>query len=203
MIDDESYSSYSDEHDDGQLSDDENEENSESLEEKNDLILDNDEVSDSEDSDTDAILKTTMVFPKKSQNINKIKPIVPIPQLKGILLPKPKQLIELPKKTVKKYSTEEIETLVQNLPGINISDNPIDYNRSDISDLLEKEAQESVKDFNMRKDITLKINRIENPKIKNYTCVVLGLMIAKKLRFGVKYDDDTENLIKDILAMLV
>lgn len=201
-------SSYSyEENEDDRFSGEEEEEEDE-IDEINDLILsgsDNSQDSESsEDSDTDVItLKSTMIFPKKSQVIT------PIPQLKGIVLPTPKsqvivskQKIELPNKNVKKYSAEEIETLIQKIPGINISNNPIDYDRLDIFDLLEKEAQESIKDFLTRKEITLKINGIDDPKIKNNTCVVLGFMIAKKLRFGIKYDDNTELLIKNILDML-
>jgi len=203
---DNEYDSYSDENDENEEFTNETSEEDEEIEEMNDLILDNSNDSeDSEDSDTEVItLKTTMVFPKKGQStskINPIKPITPMPQLKGIILPK--QKIEPPKKNVKQYSTEEMELLLEKIPGINVSTNTISYDRLELSDLLEKEAQESVKDFNTRKEITLKIARINNPVIKNNTCIVLGLMIAKKLRFGIKYDEDVETLIKDILAMLV
>lgn len=201
-VSDENDSSYSEEYDENDYDEISNE-SSEEINDLNDLKLeDSDESENSESSDVDITLKTTMIFPKKGQNVNKIQSIVPIPQLKGIVLPKQKPLIVLPKKNVRKYDAEEIELILQKMPGINVSDNPINYDRQNIYDLLEKESQESIKDFNIRKDITIKIHNIENLKIKNSTCIVLGLMIAKKLRFGIKYDDNTEILVKDILAML-
>jgi len=194
-------SSEEDENEYDELSNELSNETSDEIDEVNELVID-DSDDDSDDSEVDTVtLKTTMIFPKKSQTMTKVPQIIPMPQLKGIVLPKPK--IELPnKKNVKKYDAEEIEMILQKMPGINISNNPIDYERQDIYDLFCKESQESIKDFNIRKDITLKIYNIENPKIKNSTCIVIGLMIAKKLRFGIKYEDNVEILIKDILDIL-
>jgi hypothetical protein len=175
-------------------------ESSDEIDEANELDLgDSDDSDNSEDID-DITLKTTMIFPKKGQN--KPQAILPMPQLKGIVLPKQKPIILLPKKVVKKYDEEEIELILQKMPGINILNNPIDYENKNMYDLLEKESQESIKDFSIRKEITLKISNIKDPKIKNSTCIVLGFLVMKKLRFGIKYDNDIEILVKDILAML-
>jgi len=163
-------------------------------------VLDDESNESSESSDEELKLKTTMIFPKKGQTTKPIKELIPIPRLQGINLSK--QTTELPKKITKVYNTEEIDEIVKQMPGINLSNNLINYEREDINDLLEKEAQESVKDFAVRKEITLKITNIKSVKIKNSTSIVLGLMIAKKLRFGIKYDENIEVLIKDILAML-
>ena len=189
---------------------DENDENSyenssetdDEVNDLNDLIPDESSES-SEDSDLETTLKTTMVFPKKGQSVTKIQSTIQIPQLKGIVLPKQKETIILPKKIIKKYDNEEIEKILSQMPGINISNNNnINYERENIYDYLQKEAQESDKDFSVRKDITLKIRDTKSLEIKNSTCVVIGLMIAKKLRFGIKYDEHIEVLIKDILSML-
>jgi len=163
-------------------------------------VLDDESNESSESSDEELKLKTTMIFPKKGQTAKPIKELIPIPRLPGINLSK--QTTELPKKITKVYNTEEIEEIVKQMPGINLSNNLINYEREDINDLLEKEAQESVKDFGVRKEITLKISNIKSVKIKNSTSIVLGLIIAKKLRFGIKYDENIEVLIKDILVML-
>ena len=179
-------------------------ETSDEIDEVNELVIDDSE-DDSDDSDVDVdadTLKTTMFFPKKGQNTNKIPQIIPMPQLKGIVLPKTKPVIEIPRTNIKKYNAEEIEMILQNMPGINVLANTINYERENVYDLLQKEAQESIKDFNIRKDITLKVSYIEDPKIKSSTCVVIGLMIAKKLRFGVTYEENVETLIKSILDIL-
>lgn len=205
-INDESDDEYNEVSYDEELSDESLDE-ADKIDETNELILDDsydsDDSENSDDPEADiAILKKKMIFPKKSQNVSKIPQVIQMPQLKGILLPKPKPIIELPKKNVKKYSSEEIDNILQNMPGINVTNNPINYDRKDIYDLLQKEAQESVKDFDVRKSITLKIADIKDPKLKNTTCVVIGLMIAKKLRFGVKYDENVEILLRDILDIL-
>jgi len=200
------------------FSDEENGENEESSNDDHfEKVNDLDELLSDESDDLDYLdhsdlnvkaLKTTMIFPKKSQTASKIPDVTPIPKLKGLVLPKSTQQaslpskIQLPKENTKKYTEDEIETITKNLPGINILNNPINYERDNIYDLLGQESQESTKDFQTRKEITLKISNIENPKIKNSTSVVLGLMIAKKLRYGINYDDNTENLIKYILSML-
>jgi len=163
-------------------------------------VLDSESNESSESSDEELRLKTAMIIGKKGETTKPIKDLIPIPRLPGINLSK--QTIEPLKKITKVYNTEEIEEIVKQMPGINLSNNLINYEREDINDLLEKEAQESVKDFVVRKEITLKIFNIKSVKIKNSTSIVLGLMIAKKLRFGIKYDENIEVLIKDILAML-
>jgi len=199
--DDSSSEEYDDENIDVTHESDETDESDE-IEENNDLILDESEDSDqSEEVDTET-LKTTMFFPNKGKNTNKTPEIIRMPQLKSIVLPKQKSAIELPKKNVKVYSNKEIETILENMPGINVLTNPINYDRENIYELLQQESQESLKDFNVRKEITLKINNIKEPKMKNSTSVVLGSMITKKLRFGIKYDDTVEILIKDILEIL-
>lgn len=182
-------------------------ETSDEIDEINDLIIDDDSYESSEEEDNEEInivtLKNNMIFPKKSQATTKVPQIIAMPQLKGIMLPVQKPAAEvLPSKNTKKYDSKEIDLILQNMPGINISDNSINYQRESIDDLLQKESQESLKDFNIRKEITLKINNIKEPKIKNSTCVVIGLMITKKLRFGIKYEDNIENLIKYILDVL-
>jgi predicted DNA binding CopG/RHH family protein len=177
---------------------DSEEEVNENLIDLGDVVDNSDESSES--SDEELKLKTTMIFPKKGQAAKPIKELIPIPRLPGMNLSK--QTVEPPKKLTKVYNTEEIEEIIKQMPGINLSNKLVNYEREDITDLLEKEAQESVKDFNVRKEITIKISNIEKVEIKNSTSVVLGLMIAKKLRFGIKYDENGEVLIKDILAML-
>ena len=196
-------------------------ETSDEIDEINDLIIDGNSYESSEEEDNEEInivtLKNNMIFPKKSQVITKVPQIIAMPQLKGIMLPSDKRSVEgtksllptqkpatevLSNKNNKKYDSKEIDLILQNMPGINISDNPVNYQRENIDDLLQKESQESLKDFNIRKEITLKINNIKDPKIKNSTCVVIGLMITKKLRFGIKYEENIENLIKYILDVL-
>lgn len=177
---------------------DSEEEVNENLIDLGDVIENSDDSSES--SDEELKLKTTMILPKKGQATKPIKELIPIPRLPGMNLSK--QIAEPPKKLTKVYNTEEIEEIIKQMPGINLSNKLINYEREDITDLLEKEAQESLKDFNVRKEITIKISNIKKVEIKNSTSVVLGLMIAKKLRFGIKYDENIEVLIKDILAML-
>lgn len=189
-----------------ELSDDNSDESGE-IDQANELVIsDSEDSNDSEESEeiNEKTLKTKMIFPKsKNQAANNIKEVISVPSLKGIVLPKQVQLPKKPEsKTGKSYSDQEISSIVQTMSGINVKNNKIDYDRLNINDFLQKETQESDRDFKMRKDFTLKIASIENLKIENSTIVVLGSMLTKKLRFGIKYDEKVESLISYILELL-
>lgn len=122
----------------------------------------------------------------------------PIPNIKGLNI----STTDKAPVIVKKYNSNEIDLMTKNMPGINIGK---EYKKAvgfNISDLLEKEAAESIKDFQIRTEITTKIANIKDPKISDLSSVILGLMITKKLRYGVKYDENIELLIKFLMSLM-
>jgi hypothetical protein len=167
-------------------------------------------------STTSATSTTTNRFPIPVRGGNTIPVRVPIPEpsrepktrVNTIPQPKNKSMvsstlqplagIKLPEAKI----TDEINQIIEKMPGINIShnNNNSDYDSIDINDLLVKETSESPTDFKIRTDLTIKISKITNPKINNNTAVTLGFMISKKLRYHITYDDEIENVIKAILA---
>lgn len=73
---------------------------------------------------------------------------------------------------------------------------------ADLKDMLQKESDETIDDFEYRKVLTEKISTIPNVSLNNVTCVTLGLMIMKKAKLQVNYDSDIESVITYILEML-
>jgi hypothetical protein len=125
-------------------------------------------------------------------------PVGPIP-----VGPTPVTLVVpvVPPPTVPRVSPEE---LTRKLVGITIEGVTPAANlvAPDINDLLHKEADESEDDFEARRRLTLRLANIENYKLNNSTAVVLGHMMMRKSRLGIKYDTDIEAGINQVLKLV-
>lgn len=100
-----------------------------------------------------------------------------------------------------RVSPEELATKLAGITidGITPATNPV---APDINDLLHKEASESDEDFEARRRLTLRLAAIENYHLNNATAVVLGHMMMRKSRLGIKYDTDIEAGINQVLKLV-
>lgn len=69
---------------------------------------------------------------------------------------------------------------------------------ADINNIIIQDEFESDTDFEIRKDLTLKIANNKYYPLNNMTTVVMGRMLCNKMKLGVTYDDDIENILEMI-----
>jgi hypothetical protein len=85
------------------------------------------------------------------------------------------------------------------IEGITPAVNPMS---PDINDVLHREADESEENFEARRRLTIRLATIENYRLNNTTAVVLGHMMMRKSRLGIKYDTDIEAAINQVLKLV-
>lgn len=69
---------------------------------------------------------------------------------------------------------------------------------ADINNIIVQDEYESDIDFEIRKELTLKIANNKYYPLNNMTTVVVGRMLCNKMKLGVTYEDDVENLLEII-----
>ena len=143
------------------------------------------------------------------QQSPKIQPLIqPLIQQSPKIQPKIQQS---PKIQPKIQQSPKIQTLIQQqntnldeiyilkrLNGVYVS-NPIGNAEDNINYIMEKNIGEDDGEYQIRWKLTRKIKDLN---ISNLTAIKLGYMIMKKLRYGVKYDDDVEIILEKIILQL-
>jgi len=127
-------------------------------------------------------------------------------------------------KNLPKHYDNSSDDILSKLNGLNITlpNGNININ---INDIINKNVDENERDFEIRKRLTKKILNIELPKpadkpafqverggtpflpntkekINTITTINIGNMIMKKCKLGLKYDVDTESVIKYFMEKL-
>lgn len=100
---------------------------------------------------------------------------------------------------LKRSKSEEI-LLKKELPYISFPN--IEYDNSiniNINDILTIDIDENIDIYNFRLELTKKILNLENYKFNNSSSVLLGRLIVKKLRLGIKYNNEIEEIIDKII----
>lgn len=94
--------------------------------------------------------------------------------------------------------------LLTNLPGINVLGVSayIHDDEIDLDDLLVQEFNESPRDFEARRRLTIQLANIQDFKLNNVSALVAGKMILKKINIGISYSDDIENVLNQLLSMI-
>ena len=103
-----------------------------------------------------------------------------------------------------KVEPSEVETLISQMKGINISALtlvPLQVD-ANIEDILQKESDETDADFEARTHLTLKLSSLETFKLNNTTTVTLGFIMMKKAKLGLTYDPDIEKAVNYVMALL-
>lgn len=74
--------------------------------------------------------------------------------------------------------------------------------KGDLNDLITKDVFESSVQFEIRRQLTMRILQLKNPKINPNTALTLGHMIINKADLGLSYDSATESAIEQVLGYL-
>jgi len=159
--------------------------------------------------------KPTVILPTSKLVIATNKPSIPsipkplVPSVskvenKSPLLPGFDLKVVKTKQVARPMNSDEINTLIKEMPGIYLLEDKRKQISvtANINDLLEKEADELDLDFSTRSQLTLLIASLSEPKINNITAVTIGFMIMKKVKSGITYDDNIENIISYIISIL-
>ncbi len=140
----------------------------------------------------------------KIQNINPVEhemitiPNIPIQDKTNETIPFIKPITQqIPvKKTVDQLNIQEI---LLKMPGI--STEQLMYNsKPNLDAIIEKMDTESLKDFYLRRALTIKIE--EKTQINNMACVVAGKALMNKMKLGIDYASDFENALQFIVNEL-
>jgi hypothetical protein len=111
-----------------------------------------------------------------------------------------------PKSTTTKAkvsSPEQAEALLSNPKSLGLTTRIIKGDMNvDIHNLLVKENTETVLEFVIRKELTLKLANIPNYKINANAAVTLGFLMMKKLKLGVTYSVKIEEVIGYVTGLL-
>lgn len=124
--------------------------------------------------------------------------------IKLTILPTTQQNLATETKRPTKSRTVNVAVILEKMPGISISGNTPAPTRvsADINDILQKEADETLEDFEARRILTLKLVSIPDYKLNNSTAVIAGLIMMKKSKLGITYDNDVESAIGYLTALL-
>jgi hypothetical protein len=99
---------------------------------------------------------------------------------------------------------EDIDTILQKMPGISINPAPNEENVNiTINDLLKQESSESDDDFALRAELTIKLIDELNYKLNLNTAVTIGHIIMKKAKLNLTYDPDLEFAIQHLMNQLI
>lgn len=142
------------------------------------------------------------------QPLQPIQPAVaqPIRILTQPVVTQPTQVVvQPPQPTVVQVALpqETIAQLLHKLPGINITPLSFDPNQPvDIGAILIRDPQiESAIEYSAREQLTLQLIQSEL-QLNNLTAVVVGLLMMNKLRSGVKYTPDVEQILEQMNKVL-
>jgi hypothetical protein len=144
--------------------------------------------------------KSAQTILAQTKNVPQRTVSLPIRQTQGLTLS-----ITQPKSApVPLKSPADIAAILSKMPGINVSyvtptpDNVV----PDINDLLHVEADETTNDFEVRRQLTLKLASIPGYKLNNVTAVTAAIMMMKKAKLGLMYDVDIESAISYLTSIL-
>lgn len=73
---------------------------------------------------------------------------------------------------------------------------------ADINTLIIQDEHESDIDFNIRKELTLKISNNMYYPLNNMTSIVMARMLCNKMKLGVTYDDEVEIILEKIISYI-
>jgi hypothetical protein len=73
---------------------------------------------------------------------------------------------------------------------------------ADINELLQKETDETPEDFEARRRLTLQLASIQDYKLNNVSAVTAGLMMMKKAKLGLTYEQDVEAALSYLTSLL-
>jgi hypothetical protein len=146
-------------------------------------------------------------FEDKLKKLSKVSPLLdetsliqPSPKIQPLIQPSPKiqQLIQQSPKIQQQNTNLDEIYILKRLNGVYVS-NPIGNVEDNINYIMEKNIGEDDGEYQIRWKLTRKIKDLN---ISNLTAIKLGYMIMKKLRYGVKYDDDVEIILEKIILQL-
>jgi hypothetical protein len=72
----------------------------------------------------------------------------------------------------------------------------------DITNIIIQDDYESDYDFQVRKDITLKIHNNKHYPLNNIMTVTCGRMLCNKMKLGVTYSPDVEKVLDMITSYI-
>jgi hypothetical protein len=76
------------------------------------------------------------------------------------------------------------------------------YHKPDINNIIIQDEYESDNDFQIRKDITLKISNNTHYPLNNMMAVTCGRMLCNKMKLGVIYSPEIEKVLDMITSYI-
>lgn len=98
----------------------------------------------------------------------------------------------------------DVNAILNKMPGISVlgvTPAPVQVS-PDINNMIKQEADETAEDFEARRRLTLQLANIPDYKLNNSAAVTAGLIMMKKSKLGVKYDEDVEAAIAYLTSLL-
>jgi len=130
--------------------------------------------------------------------------VASIPQISGLKPITGLQITPSIAKLPEKKPTVDIEAILVKMPNITISAGTAvpPQVAADINDMLQREADETLDDFEARRRLTIKLASIPDYKLSNTAAVTAGFIMMKKSKLGITYDPDIESAIAYLTALL-
>lgn len=131
---------------------------------------------------------------KKPIIIVRKTPTVPVTEVKNLDI-EPKGLIGKRK--------DDLKELITKMEGININHSLQSYNIKnkvdDINNLIVKDDNESLMDFEIRKQLSFHILNNKKYEMSNITAVIISRVIMNKIKYNCNYEKDVEDFITNIV----